>query len=623
MLLVLFALACATPDDVGSGDSGKSGGGGGQPQLVLGPDVLDFGLVIAGSEQERIISVRNEGGAAADLTVRLEVDLPQAFRVSPETLTVEADDYENVTFTFMPAAWAIFDGSAHFEEDGVALASAELSIEVMADRDDDGWGADRHGGGDCDDDDPDVNPESEDTWYDGIDSNCDGASDFDADQDGFDAEGGEGELDCDDDDPDRSPGAEEVWYDGVDTDCADDDDYDADADGDRAAAHGGTDCLDDDPRLAGLDTAKGCLAGAEDAVARAHALSGAGDTVALTDLDGDGQVDLLAGGAGLGLVVALGPLTGAMDLTAGTAWTGDGARTLSLTDLDGDEDPDALLVDDRAGAVRLLRGPLTAGGTLAGAATKLRTPGRTDLPLAAAGVGDLDGDGIPDVAVGWSGRSSLPGLPPAAMLFLDDDAVRDALLLGPPGSAAGASLLGPGDLDGDGMDDLLVGAPGGDGQVWLVPGPITEGQQLSDETARLQGTPDAGLGSALAWADGAVWVQQGASWHRVEGDWAGTVVPATSGITGEPSGVLAIGDADADGSADALVGLPGADSVAWLPALEGYAGTAPLVLQGGGASGLGFGAASGDLDGDGHVDLLLAAPGLGASLWLPGPVLTP
>lgn len=622
MLLVLAALACTGPEGATAGDSGKPGDAG-PPRLVLGPDVLDFGLVIAGSEQERILSVRNVGGTTAELTVRLEVDLPQAFAIAPASLSVAPDDYENVTFTFQPEAWAVFDGAAHFEDGGVPLASAPLSIEVMADRDADGWGAERHGGGDCDDDDPDVHPEAEDVWYDGVDSDCDGASDHDADRDGFDAASGSGDQDCDDQDPDRNPGTTEIWYDGIDADCGGDDDLDADADGDRAADHGGTDCDDGDPGISGLDGALGCLSGTVDATARSHHLLGAGDAVALADVDGDGVDDLLVGDAAVGLVVALGPLTGAMDLTGERAWLGDGAGGFTLADLDGDTHLDALLVDPEAGAVQVLRGPLAGGGTLAGAVTKLRTPGHADRQTAAAAVGDLDGDGRTDLAVGWSGRSSLPGLPPAAMIFTDDDPVRDALLLGPPGSAAGAALLGPGDLDGDGADDLLVGAPGGDGRVWFVAGPVSVGRELADETARLEGADGEGLGSGLVWAGGTAWVQRGAAWHRVEGAWDGTVALATGAITGEQAGALAVLDADADGTPDALVGLPSADAVAWLPALEGDATAAPLRLEGGGAAGLGRGATAGDLDADGHVDLILAAPGLEAVLWLPGPVLAP
>lgn len=72
--------------------------------------------------------------------------------------------------------------------------------------------------GDCDDGDLAVHPGADDAWYDGVDANCDGADDFDADHDGDRALGYGG--DCDDQDPNVSSHAEEGWYDaGIDNDC--------------------------------------------------------------------------------------------------------------------------------------------------------------------------------------------------------------------------------------------------------------------------------------------------------------------------------------------------------------------------------------------------------------------
>ena len=58
-------------------------------------------------------------------------------------------------------------------------------------------------GDDCDDTDPDVSPEGEETWYDGVDQDCDG-NDDDQDEDGYGVDD-----DCDDTDP-------EVW---LEEDC--------------------------------------------------------------------------------------------------------------------------------------------------------------------------------------------------------------------------------------------------------------------------------------------------------------------------------------------------------------------------------------------------------------------
>lgn len=98
--------------------------------------------------------------------------------------------------------------------------------------------------GDCDDGNKAIHPNADDLWYDGIDSNCGGEDDYDADADGYvnDAYTGlsttyvadSGALpggDCADGDVEIYPGASDEAYDGVDSDCGGEDDYDADADG--------------------------------------------------------------------------------------------------------------------------------------------------------------------------------------------------------------------------------------------------------------------------------------------------------------------------------------------------------------------------------------------------------
>lgn len=54
----------------------------------------------------------------------------------------------------------------------------------------------------------------------------------------------DGGTDCDDGDPSVYLGAPETWYDGVDQNCSGGSDYDRDADGYDASLYGGTDCRD-------------------------------------------------------------------------------------------------------------------------------------------------------------------------------------------------------------------------------------------------------------------------------------------------------------------------------------------------------------------------------------------
>ncbi len=115
------------------------------------------------------------------------------------------------------------------------------------DQDGDGWDL----GDDCDDTDAAVSPSETETWYDGVDSDCDGASDYDQDADGYDSEDYGGD-DCDDTDATVSPGAAETYYDGIDQNCDESDEYDADGDGYSSRESGTTteyvdeDCDDED-----------------------------------------------------------------------------------------------------------------------------------------------------------------------------------------------------------------------------------------------------------------------------------------------------------------------------------------------------------------------------------------
>ena len=106
---------------------------------------------------------------------------------------------------------------------------------VDADLDGDGyWLSD----GDCADADRSAHPGAAEVWYDGVDNDCSGGSDDDADGDGAPLAD-----DCDDTDPSRFPGADDPVGDGLDQDCDGVDGVGgdgADGGGDGGSADGGS-----------------------------------------------------------------------------------------------------------------------------------------------------------------------------------------------------------------------------------------------------------------------------------------------------------------------------------------------------------------------------------------------
>ena len=132
--------------------------------------------------------------------------------------------HENAVDVFYDGIDSNCDGASDFDQDG------------------DGFDANLLGGGDCDDTDPSIHPGAVESGGDKIDEDCDGFDYPDADADGWPAN-----FDCDDTDSSVSPDAEDAWYDGIDQDCAGNDDFDQDGDGYQDTRYGGRDCDDTDP----------------------------------------------------------------------------------------------------------------------------------------------------------------------------------------------------------------------------------------------------------------------------------------------------------------------------------------------------------------------------------------
>src|SRR6185503_11464809 len=94
-----------------------------------------------------------------------------------------------------------------------------------------------------------------------------------------------------------------------------------------------------------------------------------------------------------------------------------------------------------------------------------------DFGFSVAPAGDVNGDGIPDLIVGAPSYDGIQDFAGRAYLFLgpfdadrsaaDADATISAVTFG---DNLGFSVAGAGDTDGDGFDDLLIGARSNDAQ---------------------------------------------------------------------------------------------------------------------------------------------------------------
>ncbi|MCB9746365.1 MAG: FG-GAP repeat protein [Alphaproteobacteria bacterium] len=617
---------------------------------------------------------------------------------APRQHVAQGGDCDDRSAAVHPDADELCDGLDN-DCDGVVDPVSALDVRRWyADQDGDGYGLEEtellscdapgvawsSALGDCDDQDGGVHPGAMELC-DGVDDDCDGVVDGpdsadalewfpDSDGDGygdsnlsrFACEQPSGSVavegDCDDTNGAVSPSASEVCGDGLDNDC------------DGLSAPG---CGPGGERS--LVDADASFPGAARNDAAGSSLAGVGD------VDGDGLGDLIIGapthdyrsngdggvwlmsGASLGTS----PLSGALASFGGDASNDAlGSALAGLGDLDGDGYADFALgarsADDGAtdaGAVYLFLGPVSGDFSADEADVIWLGAAQEDYAGGAlAGGMDFDGDGTLDLAIGALG-SDLGGDYGGAVFVLGaadeggDLGDATAIFHGEGrNDRAGDDLAGAGDLNGDGLDDLIVGALGDDdagtgaGAAYILHGPMSGSGSLANADAKLVGE---------AWYDYAGDAVAGG--HDVDGDGyddlligakssdraatdAGAIYlvlgPVVSSASLSTADGILLGEADydyagydvampgdvnADGFADLLVGAHYEDSGG------NAAGAAYLVLGPlsgqlslsdadakltGVATDDEAGAAlagAGDVNDDGYIDLLVGAPGLDGS----------
>ena len=275
--------------------------------------------------------------------------------------------------------------------------------------------------------------------------------------------------------------------------------------------------------------------------------------------------------------------------------------TLSSSDVNGDGFDDAIIgarlnsdIATYAGATYVVLGPVSGSLDLSSADAIFTGESADDVAsVGISGRGDMDGDGFQDIAIGALGDDDIATDAGAAYVIYGPSTGTSSLsaaikLTGETASdKAGRSVALVGDVNQDGNDDLLVGAPEYDttsltntGAAYLLYGPISSGS-----------------------LSGASTIYEGA---------------AAADFTGYT--VSAAGDVDGDGGADLLIGAYRADpttfnegstylvtgtatgSVSLSTATARFNGEASSDQSGEAAI-----SAAGDVNGDGYGDIIIGA----------------
>ncbi len=311
-------------------------------------------------------------------------------------------------------------------------------------------------------------------------------------------------------------------------------------------------------------------------------------------------------------------------VTGGGSWELLGSSVASLGDVNGDGVPDIVAGSPGSGYAQVLSG--ADGSTI----HYLYGYGGDDFGAAVGNAGDVDGDGVGDPIVGAPYMDY-------AFVFSGKSGYQIHSVYGMYGGELfGYSVGGVGDADGDGIDDFAVGAPAGYDPNWNQTGYAMVFSGKSASTMHtFYGLKIDECGSAVGGGvdvdgDGYSDIAVGARYAPDNNGYIKGSVTIYSGLKGGTiltlygdrekslfgSSLAIAGDVNADGFTDLVVGAPGestsAGGTGMVRVISGADGNTLHSLYAGSSDfqlGTCVGTA-GDADGDGCDDILAGAPGM-------------